>query len=330
MISRNNLNYGLYPKVEMSLCENMLSPKDDEDLYNLNEVLTQSYKGNFEGYLLEASADAIMTYLQNTTNKITTQWNKFKQDNVNHIQQIQQITDPQNVRYLQSGFRMKLPANYLIPNLTNWYKIRDYRPVVVSSINYNALKQYLDSVDSFYQQYYQALYVDKETTMRKVIMDRIFQKARGGEIIDQRSILPAYQFIADYDDQVDAISSNIDIINQVNNNFQKLINTMSTNEAVEFFKDTHFSLNEAALDNQPEANEGIKAQTKQLQKEQKPKSDKAYITNYYRVTTQLITSKMSACSKLRNQCCKMINQYIKLQPHTNSGGVIKQNIRVNK
>lgn len=284
--------------------------------------------------ITEGAKEKLIDYIQKVNNSASNAWSNFMQDR--QKSQIEKTINKDNLKYFATNFRMLCPRNFRIPNLEAWRNIRDNMTVIAINPNsFNSIRQYLESTDTFRKQYYQNFYRENEKTI-DTLNRRVFERSSGTEVIARNQINEYVNFLLHYNDQMNVISSDIDNINISNQSIQRMIASIPTNEMYNFIYDLRDVLYEDTLQQQQiqrysfsTTNNNRKNKsdpTKKFRDANNPtrnpsiinqntvRAQSKYIRNYYRVSMNIISSKMKVCARIKNQSLRMCKNYIALQP----------------
>lgn len=318
----------------------------DQLLYEqfLAEQVLKSGMGRLEKQVLsestnvevlnEAFADMIQKYLRTVTDSMQKAWNNFK-NKIDYVAIEKAIKGEE--KYLESDFKMKLPTDYLYPELNEWNSINENCTIgdnLLSTANYAQMSEYLESPEKFLDQYYKE-YVEqdngKQMKFADVFEKRCFSKASEQQVVDKNLIAQYVDFLNSYKEQIEKIQSDIDAINQVNSNMDELIKQIGGANNVT-----------APTNNRPEpqqqataASAIIKGSSYVLEADDQPKpentnkfrnvdpnapdptknssKDRQNIVNYYKAMTSILTAKMRTCNKVKNNSLRIVMNFVRLQ-----------------
>lgn len=284
--------------------------------------------------LNEGVAEALQKYLKTVTTSMQKAWNNFK-GKIDYTA-IQKAIKGEE-KYLESDFKMKLPDEFMYPELNEWNSINENCTLgenLLSASNYAQMSQYLESPEAFLKQYY-AEYVEQENGKQlkfaEVFEKRCFSKASDQQVVDKQLIAQYVAFLDGYKDQIGQIQADIDAINQVNANMDDLIKQIAGANNVS-----------APTNNRPEpqqqattASAIIKGSSYILEADDQPKpentnkfrnadpnapdptknnsKDRQNIVNYYKAMTSILTAKMITCNKVKNNSLRIVMNFVRLQ-----------------
>ena len=332
--------YVLYEEVD-DMCA--IEAQLKYDLYIAEEVLKMtsrrlekqvlSESTNAE-VLNEAFADIIQKYLRTVTDSMQKAWNNFK-NKIDYVAIEKAIKGEE--KYLESDFKMKLPTDYLYPELNEWNSINENCTIgdnLLSTANYAQMSQYLESPEKFLDQYYKE-YVEQENGKQlkfvEVFEKRCFSKASEQQVVDKNLIAQYVAFLEGYKDQIGQIQTDIDAINQVNSNMDELIKqiggannvTAPTNNRPEpqqqataasaIMKGSNYVLE---ADDQPKpenTNKFRNADPNAPDPTKNSSKDRQNIVNYYKAMTSILTAKMRTCNKVKNNSLRIVMNFVRLQ-----------------
>lgn len=284
--------------------------------------------------LNESVADTLLKYLRSVTTSMQKAWNNFK-SKIDYVA-IQKAIKGEE-KYLESDFKMKLPDEFMYPELNVWNSINENCTLgdnLLSVSNYAQMSQYLESPEAFLKQYY-AEYVEQENGKQLKFADvfekRCFTKASDQQVVDKQLIAVYVDFLNNYKDQIGQIQTDIDAINQVNTNMDDLIKQIAGANNVS-----------APTNNRPEpqqqattASAIMKGSSYILEADDQPKpentnkfrnadpnapdptknnsKDRQNIVNYYKAMTSILTAKMRTCNKVKNNSLRIVMNFVRLQ-----------------
>ena len=292
-----------------------------------SKIVTEASDMNI---LNEAAGDAIMDFIRKVTQSIQKAWNNFKAKIDDTI--IQNILE-RNKELLAKDAPMKLPDDFMYPDVKEWIEINNNCKVgsnILNSSSYAQMSEYLESPDKFYKQYYNE-YVEEENgkvlSFSEVFEKRCFKKAVPNQIIKQTDIKPYVDFLKGYNnEQVKLIQEDIESINNVSQNVNSLLNSLS--ESGVFIgsiilegendqpQQTQSTITTSATSDPKENTKTFRSadpnNNKAAQKEKRGK-DRKNITTYYKAMTQLLSAKMRTCNKVKSSALKIVTNYVRLQ-----------------
>lgn len=291
-----------------------------------SKIITETSDMNI---LNEAAGDAIMDFIRKVTQSIQNAWNKFKAKMDYKV--IQMILD-HNKELLAKDAPMKLPDDFMYPDVKEWIEINNKCKVgsnILDSSSYAQMSEHLESPDKFYKQYYNE-YVEEENgkvlSFSEVFEKRCFKKAVPNQIMKKMDIDPYVDFLNKYNEQVNLIQTDIESINKVSQNVNGLLNSLS--ESGVFIgsiilegendqpQQTQSTITTSATSDPKENTKTFRSadpnNNKAAQKEKRGK-DRKIITTYYKAMTQLLSAKMRTCNKVKSSALKIVTNYVKLQ-----------------
>ena len=266
--------------------------------------------------LQESVKDTIMNYVKKIVANVQDAWNKFKTSIDDAI--IKEILD-KNEKYLNTGFIAKIPVEFKIPNLVEFDKFNKKR--IVDFGNYEAMKDDLESADTFMKKYYSDyLSDDEKKSVKDVLFDKIFKVSDGNDTVGKEDIDKYVEFLKSFKNTSNDISSDLNIINGSVHSVETLVNQIiSTQEAFSLGKTILTYFNEVEDGDEEKQSKEFTAvsttpnnKTVDNDKEKKDTMSKDIIV-YFKCTTMVLSAKLSACDKIKNSSIEMIRKYAKAQ-----------------
>lgn len=263
--------------------------------------------------LNEAVVDVIKTYIKKVAQSIQKAWNNFKAKIDYKL--IHFVID-NNKKYLESDFKMKLPDEFMYPEINEWTNINENCTIgdnMLNAGNYAQMSEYLESPEAFLKQYYQA-FVEVENgeqlKLSEVFEKRCFSKADQNQVVDKVLISQYVEFLNDYNTQVQGIQADIDSINNINANIDQFLRQVVNASTV--------YIGDIIMEAEENTNKFRSADPNDQNNGGNNSKDRKNITTYYKAMTQILTAKMRTCNKVKSNALRIVTNFVRLQ-----GGIVK-------
>lgn len=319
---------GIYDQYiyEEFLAEQILK-RELRNLDNKAKVITEATELEV---LNEAFIDTIQKYLRSVTASMQKAWNNFK-SKIDYVAIKKAIEGEE--KYLTSDFKMKLPDDFMYPELNEWNNINENCTLgsnLLNTSNYAQISQYLESPESFLKQYY-AEFVEQENGKQMRLVDvfekRCFSKASNQQVVGKELIEQYVDFLNSYKNQIEMIQADIDAINQVNSNMDELIKQIGGANNVSAPTNNRPQATNASTimrgsnyifeaDDQPKpenTNRFRNADPNAPDPTKNNSKDRQNIVNYYKAMTSILTAKMRTCNKVKSNSLRIVMNFVRLQ-----------------
>lgn len=297
--------------------------------------------------LNEDVKDAIMTYLNKIIQSVQKVWTNFK--NTADTKTIALVVNDNNMKYLNnSSHSMYESEGFELPNYNEWDKLYKLQMQKIATGSYPQMSQYLDTPENFIKQYYHDYY-DEKKDFKTVVNEKLFTIVNSTTKISvNNGIQDAVNFLKEYGNTVDAISKDIDVLNQSKNSIEDIVGKLTSNtESVMNLEDTmdiYFSEadsadnnsndNASSNDNNQQSNQPNNTNSNNDSNNDKPDTskpqsadpnqnnqaqtkdtskDKKNVVTYFTATTKLFSIKLSMCNKIRSKSLSLCKDFITTQ-----------------
>ena len=232
--------------------------------------------------------------------------------------------NPENKQYLQSGFKLQCPEGFDLPDFQEWINIRDNCKIKeLNKNNFDIIANYLDTEEEFLNHYY-SKFCDSYSDIYNDWKERVFNKSTGREVFGKEEIDKLLSFCAHFQEQLNKIRSDIDIVNKSKDLIDNILNGVDTDILEQELIDLNSVLNEKGIRLRfKSADEVERKETEDEEKERRKRKEseelgnkkvaKVRIMNYYMASMELINCKIKILKRIKNKVLRILSAYIKVQ-----------------
>lgn len=315
--------------------EMYIAERDMLDKLSANRILLNNGVLSEEAVisLQEGVKDSVMNYIHKIISGTQNAWNNFKSSIADKA--IGKFYDD-NKEYFKSGFVMKPPKGYLLPNLKEFDTFMNNTTIPPYNPSMNPA---LDSEQNFFKKYIPtySLELEKGKRLKEIGEKKLFTEAQGTENIGTNFINDVVKFSAiDYKKTSEKLAANLKNLNSSTRTMENLLKVSNTNESVINNYDLDETINTYFTEDGEEKKDNNTNNNNQSQSNNNPSDDKenkgftgANSTTgndkdknnemdklaqvYFKSCTSVISTQLSLTNKLVLGCFKLMNEYVKLQ-----------------
>ena len=296
--------------------------------------------------LNESVLGAIRQYLTRVVNSISAAFEKFQKT----MAADKAMTDALNLinanqNLLTTGFRMRLPDNFNIPNIAKWNELftrisGEFKPFTVNDYNSWKEAKALDSKGAFIQHNFKSisdLMGDNDSLdLGKYVYGD--SKQNKGVIVTSNEITKFSEYLTDYKTQVDEITKQIEQLNTSTKNVEQYLSSITAakesylglsgvlsilNEEGETTSATTPAKTSSAtspapmVDTSSPNNKFVDADNPDGDKPEDMNADRKFIVNFYSANSNILSAEMKVCNRIRISCIEIVGNFINIQRKKN-------------
>lgn len=280
----------------------------EEEFYNsINGILTEMMLQEYIpfDYVNEAFSDIVLAYVDKITKSIQNAWNKFKK-------RVDKKVDKKFLKKIRKSIISYKNPDWQINNYT-LYDITNFNNIKVLPLDYEGMKVALNKKEDFLAAFYRNIQLDETNSVKRAVMNGFIKQVVPTYQVTKDFLVEIFNFCAKgYFDYIKSIEADIETINTGNKNILNLSNTLPQNESVNFKTVYESMIYEAPTNPMQKKDDKKMSFTDSSGKQLKSNRNSAQnmfmkrIRLYMKVSTDIITAKMSTLDKMYSSYIKIL------------------------
>lgn len=279
----------------------------EQQLHEHLSVLSIKYNGiisesNIE-VIQEDVKDVVMTYINKVITSIQNAWNKFKE--MVNDKRYEELKKKYG-KYFGSNFILKInDDNFLIPDFGQLSELMKLQP----GNNLESIINDLESEDTFTERHFKFVF-ENGKSIKQVAEEKILKKITDDQKTVTKDNLSEYiKFLDNYKNTANSVSRDISNLNSATRSVNQILSSNTIGEMVDLSKTIalYFHEDENNKDQSTFSSgtpEGQKKESGEKIKEMQKK-----INIYFKVSTSVLSTKLSILNKVEKICFSIVKNF---------------------